>query len=41
MGELIFSIFIGLCLIITGITLNIYLYKEQKKFCNKNKKVIS
>lgn len=38
MGEVLFSIFIGSCLIITGLILNLYLYKEQKKFCSKNKK---
>lgn len=31
MGEIIFSLVIGACLIVTGVTLNLYLYKEQKK----------
>lgn len=38
MGEILFSIFIGLCLIVTGIMLNFYSYKEQKKYCSKDKK---
>jgi len=37
MGEILFSIFIGSCLIFTGVLLNLYMYKEQKKFAPKVK----
>lgn len=31
MGEIIFSIFIGCCLVSMGLLLNIKLYREEKK----------
>lgn len=40
MGEIIFSLFIGSCLIIIGVMLNLVLYKEEKKLCSKNTKKV-
>ncbi len=36
MGEIIFSIFIGSCLIFIGALLNIKLYREEKRLCQKD-----
>jgi len=38
MGEIIFSIFIGSCLIFIGVLLNTKLYKEENNLCKKNNK---
>lgn len=38
MGEILFSLFIGGCLIVVGLILNLKLYREEKNLCTKDKK---
>lgn len=38
MGEIIFSIVIGGCLIVSGITMNVILRREAEKYREEDKK---